>query len=1055
MSRLELFVLGSPRIQYDSHPIKIERRHALGLFVYLAVTGIPHARDTLAALFWPEHDEVDARASLRRMLNSINKSIPRVLNADREMVGLQSGHGVDTWLDLGHFHNLLEMPRKHGHTETEVCGDCLKSLAEAAALYRGDFLSGFTLRDSPGFDDWQLFQAETLRRDLIGTLERLALGHSARQEFRSAIDYARRWLALDPLDESAHRYLMSLYTWAGQRQAALRQYEQCVRLLERELDVPPQPVTMQLFEDIKANKLTALRTPIHPPSWLGTERPAWSPHGMMATTGTTQAILPFALLDRIVRGHLVGREQEIAEIKRLWERAMSGAGQALLISGEAGIGKTRLVREIMSLTEIMHGRVLIGRCDPEGNAPYAPISQIIRAAFEHDFDGEQMPPDYILADLIALAPLLRQRFSQISPNPPLDPHVERERMFDNFVSWCELAAGNTPLILVIEDLHWADASTLSLLRYLAHHVSHVKLLLVMTYRDTEIELDEAHQLKDTLLDLNRERLATFMKLARLSREQTHGLLATLLETDAGITSEFLDHIYHETEGNPFFTEEVCKALIEEGKLYYAGGYWRRSDIESIVIPQSVRAAILSRVEKLPAAVQDMLRMAAVLGREFDFAILQGMSEWDEEALTATLEHAERVQLLAEIERVGRIQIAFVHALIPFALRESLSGLRRQRLHQRAAIVIEHQRPDDVEVLAYHFLAAGERDKALDYSYRAARRAEAVYAYQEALYHLQNALRLLQDAEPAEIRREILERLGDVYALMGERVQAIPIYQRSLEEWGHWDKTDSMQFVRLHRKIIQTFAGLKAYADVQHFSAARQYSIDAGLQLIRDIAHPEAALLLTALAREGRFAESAPNWQAIEHYAQTAINMAEKLDSPAILASALGALMDIYRERGLWRERVTVALRRLALIDDPRFDNLSERADILNETGEALLRVGEAAQAIPFLLESEKIGEQIRSVHPQFYALQLQGECFFELDRWDEMLQIEAKWQALQQRYTHQQIGRICFYCGVSSSVHSLRGEVEEAKVKRDEAVNMMTRTLGKPVEEWTAAPYYY
>jgi hypothetical protein len=166
-------------------------------------------------------------------------------------------------------------------------------------------------------------------------------------------------------------------------------------------------------------------------------------------------------------------------------------------------------------------------------------------------------------------------------------------------------------------------------------------------------------------------------------------------------------------------------------------------------------------------------------------------------------------------------------------------------------------------------------------------------------------------------------------------------------------------------------------------------------------------------------------------------------------------MDIYRERGLWRERVTVALRRLALIDDPRFDNLSERADILNETGEALLRVGEAAQAIPFLLESEKIGEQIRSVHPQFYALQLQGECFFELDRWDEMLQIEGKWQALQQRYTHQQIGRICFYCGVSSSVHSLRGEVEEAKVKRDEAVNMMTRTLGKPVEEWTAAPYYY
>lgn len=1055
MSRLELSVLGSLRIQYDGHPVKIERRHALGLFVYLTVTGIPHARDTLAALFWPEDDEAHARTALRRMLNSVNKSIPHVVNANRETIGLRRDGDSALWVDVDEFHNLLEVPRKHRHPEAEVCGDCLKSLTEAVALYRGDFLSGFTLRDAPGFDDWQLFQAETLRRELIGALEQLARGHSDRHEFETAIGYARRWLALDPLDESPHRYLMSLYAWVGQRQSALRQYAECVRLLERELDVPPQPATTQLFEDIKENKLTVLRTPIYTPSRLGTEKPVWPRPGKMATMGTMQTILPFALLDRIVRGQIVGREREAAEIKTLWDRAVSGEGQTLLISGEAGIGKTRLAREIINLAETTRGRVLIGRCYPEGSAPYAPISQVIRTAFEQEVDGEQMVPDYIVADLITFAPRLRQFFPEISPNPPLDPHVERERMFDNFVSWCELIAGDSPLLLVIEDLHWADASTLSLLRYLAPHMRNIKLLLVMTYRDTEIELTESHQLKDTLLDLNRERLATFMKLARLSREQTHNLLATLLETDAGITPEFLDRIYRETEGNPFFTEEVCKALIEEGKLYYAGGYWRRADIESMVIPQSVRAAILSRVEKLPAAVQDMLRMAAVLGREFDFAILQGMSEWDEETLTATLEHAEQVQLLAEIEQVGRIRFAFAHALIPFALRESLSGLRRQRLHQRAAIVIERQRSYDLERLAYHFLAAGGRDKALEYSYRAARRAEVLYAYQEALYHLQNALRLLEDSEPAEIRREILERLGDVYALIGERVQAIPLYQRSLEECAHWANADSMQIVRLHRKIIQAFAGLNDYADVQHFSAARQYSIDAGLQLIQDVAHPEAALLLTTLAREGRFAVSAPNWQAVEEYAQRGIHMAEQLDSPVILASALGALMDVYREQGMWRQRVEVGLRRLALINDPRFVNLRERADILNETGEALLRVGEAAQAIPFLLEAEKVGEQIRSVSPQFYSLQLLGECLFELDRWDEMLQIEAKWQALQQRYTHQQIGRICFYCGTSSSVHSLRGEAEEAKIKRDEAVTMMIQLSGKPIEEWAAAPYYY
>lgn len=223
MSRLELFVLGSLRIQYDGHPVKIERRHALGLFVYLAVTGIPHARDSLAALFWPEADAAHARAALRRMLNSVNTSIPHVLNANRETVGLQPEDGVDIWLDVDQFHQLLEMSRKHGHRETEVCGNCLKSLTEAVALYQGDFLSGFTLRDAPSFDDWQLFQTETLRRELIGALERLVGSHSERHEFEPAIGYARRWLALDPLDESAHRYLMSLYAWAGQRQAALRQ----------------------------------------------------------------------------------------------------------------------------------------------------------------------------------------------------------------------------------------------------------------------------------------------------------------------------------------------------------------------------------------------------------------------------------------------------------------------------------------------------------------------------------------------------------------------------------------------------------------------------------------------------------------------------------------------------------------------------------------------------------------------------------------------------------------------------------------------------------------
>ena len=193
------------------------------------------------------------------------------------------------------------------------------------------------------------------------------------------------------------------------------------------------------------------------------------------------------------------------------------------------------------------------------------------AVLDDRSDAVRTLPNYLLADLLMLAPHLRPRYPHIRPNPPLDPQLERQRLFDSFVSWCELLAGHgraspdrPPLLLWIEDAHWADSGTLSLLRYLAPRIGNSRLLLVITYRDGEVELAEARGLREMLLDLNRERLAEPLKLARLSRDATADLLATMLATGGEISPEFLDSVYRETEGNPFFVEEVCKALIEEG-----------------------------------------------------------------------------------------------------------------------------------------------------------------------------------------------------------------------------------------------------------------------------------------------------------------------------------------------------------------------------------------------------------------------------------------------------------------------------------------------------------
>lgn len=247
MKNLTLSLLGFPLLERDGHRLHIERHKSLALLVYLAVSGPRHQRDELAALFWPEYDQSHARAALRRDLSSLNIALAgNLFQSDRETIGISSSPGFS--LDITRFHELLSQCRMHGHLEAEICRDCLPPLQEAAALYRGDFLSGFSLRDAPAFDDWQVFQAETLRGELAGVLERLARGYRTTKDYDAAIGYARRWVTLDPLQEPAQCELMRLYAWAGQRNAALHQYNECARLLEHELGIPPQAETTGLFQ---------------------------------------------------------------------------------------------------------------------------------------------------------------------------------------------------------------------------------------------------------------------------------------------------------------------------------------------------------------------------------------------------------------------------------------------------------------------------------------------------------------------------------------------------------------------------------------------------------------------------------------------------------------------------------------------------------------------------------------------------------------------------------------------------------------------------------------
>jgi predicted ATPase len=257
MSAVRLCLLGPPRLERDGKPVELDTRKTVALVAYLAMTGQrpgeeTHTREALATLLWPEVEPQRARANLRRSLSVLKKGIGgECLVADRETIGTHPEAGI--WLDVARFRRLLNAPRTHGHPESEICPECLEALAEAVELYRGDFLEGFSLRDSASFDDWQFFQTEGLRQELAAALERLVRGHSAQGTYEQAIPYGRRWVALDPLHEPAHRQLMQLYALAGQRAAALRQYTECARILEAELGLPPADETTTLYEQIRTS----------------------------------------------------------------------------------------------------------------------------------------------------------------------------------------------------------------------------------------------------------------------------------------------------------------------------------------------------------------------------------------------------------------------------------------------------------------------------------------------------------------------------------------------------------------------------------------------------------------------------------------------------------------------------------------------------------------------------------------------------------------------------------------------------------------------------------
>jgi tetratricopeptide (TPR) repeat protein len=478
---------------------------------------------------------------------------------------------------------------------------------------------------------------------------------------------------------------------------------------------------------------------------------------------TSQSAEKTSALDRIVRGRLVGRKQELQQARRLWMQAMAGNGQMLLISGEAGVGKTRLMQEIVTHAKVSGGHAYIGENQEEGSAPYASIAQIIRRALQTQQDTELDLPKLILPELVTIVPELQLKFPDLPANPTLEPHAEQRRLFECIITFFSSFCKVKPLLLVLEDIHWADSGTLALLEFMARRCHEHPVLLLCTYRD--IPLDEESLLQQTLYEFERRKRGTHLKLERLNIQETHDMLANIFAEH--ITPDFLDGIFSHSEGNPFFIEEICKALIESGQLYFDVDRWHRPpDMADMIIPRSIMVAVQSRVSKLNEPTQEIVRNAAVIGREFSFELLQKVTTTAESDLIDCLETAIKSYLIEELINENNQKFSFTHALIPTALRESMSGMRRAMIHRKVAETLEEFMPEAFQRLAYHWGESGNPHKRLDYTIKAAVQAKKAFANEDAIRLFSKALNLLPKED--ERRFDLLKARAELFNFVANR-----------------------------------------------------------------------------------------------------------------------------------------------------------------------------------------------------------------------------------------------------------------------------------------------
>jgi DNA-binding SARP family transcriptional activator len=692
MTRLELTLLGGFSARLSSGLVLgLPTRKTQALLAYLALhPGQGHPRDKLASLLWGDMGQAEARRNLRRTLFSLRQAVGETgaLVTDGSSVRLDpDGMGVD----VREFERLV----RAGSPAT---------LEEGVRLYQGDLLAGVTLREAP-FEEWLLAERERLRELAMEGLAKVLAHQRAAGAIADAIETGLRLIALDPLQEPVHRTLMRLYAQAGRRAAALRQYQSCVSAVARELRAEPEPETRALYQELLRERRARGEAPAaeHP-------RPA-APAS--SATGGQRTEIP-----------LVGRLSEMARLEAILDAAWQGRGQLAVIVGAAGIGKSRLAVEAMAAAARRGGRVLTGHCyETEKILPLAPWLYVFRA-------GEVAADATLMAGLepawrVELARLLPEIAAAESPAVAGDT----ARTFEAIATVLHRLGRTQPLLVVLEDVQWADELSIRLIVYLARRVVAWPVVLLVTVRIEDLREDPL--LRRARDEVRRSGHGVELRIGALSQDGTGRLARALLgpghRRDA---AEDLDaRIWRATEGNPFMVVETVRALRAGGSLGAEGG---------LPLPAGVRALVRSHLAPLSPAVRRLVEAAAVIGRQFDFDLLCRASRIGEEDAAVAVEELVR----REIFRQAGDGFEFSHDRIREVVRADVLAPRRAVLHRQIAAALEDRdgaHDESALAIGTHYLEGGAWPQAARFLARAGAAASRQGAATDAARSYEHAL----------------------------------------------------------------------------------------------------------------------------------------------------------------------------------------------------------------------------------------------------------------------------------------------------------------------------